>query len=69
MPFRQKWLEAVEKKNSVLCAGLDPAEFNMGRRDKGLPEGVNKYGWAMRYIGAVAPFVAAIKPNLQYWKA
>ena len=27
--FREKWLEVVERKNSVLCAGLDPAEFEM----------------------------------------
>lgn len=68
MPFRKKWLEAVEKKNSVLCAGLDPAEFNMGRGEKGLPEGVNKFAWAESYIDAIAQYAAAIKPNLQYWK-
>src|SRR3989339_884757 len=35
--FREKWLEAVEKKNSVLCAGLDPADPRMGKDDEGLP--------------------------------
>ena len=29
MTFRERWLEVVARKNSVLCAGLDPAEFNM----------------------------------------
>jgi orotidine-5'-phosphate decarboxylase len=68
MSFREKWLEAVERKNSVLCAGLDPAEFGMGRGEKGLPEGESKFHWALRYIQAVAPFCAAVKPNIQYWK-
>jgi orotidine-5'-phosphate decarboxylase len=68
MSFREKWLEAVEKKNSVLCAGIDPAEFDMGRGNKGLPEDVNKKQWALRFIEAVAPYCAAVKPNLQYWK-
>ena len=66
--FREKWLESVERKNSVLCAGLDPAEYEMGRENEGLPEDVNKYTWALDYINAVAPFCAAIKPNTQYWK-
>lgn len=68
MSFREKWLTAVEKKNSVLCAGLDPAEFEMGRGEKGLPEGASKLGWALRYVEAVAPHCAAIKYNIQYWK-
>jgi orotidine-5'-phosphate decarboxylase len=67
--FKEKWLEAVENKNSVLCAGLDPAEFSMEREGKGLPEGVNKKKWALDYIKAVAPFCAAVKPNFQYWKS
>lgn len=68
MPFREKWLEAVEKKNSVLCAGLDPAEFNMGRGEKGLPGLMSKLNWSDMYIRSVSPYVAAIKPNIQYWK-
>ncbi len=68
MTFIEKWLEAVERKNSVLCAGLDPAEFDMGRGEKGLPRGTDKKGWAIKYIEAVAPFCAALKPNTQYWK-
>jgi orotidine-5'-phosphate decarboxylase len=69
MSFKEKWLAAVEKKNSVLCAGLDPAEFNMERGDEGLPKSEpSKRHWAVRYIEAVAPYCAAIKPNIQYWK-
>ncbi len=67
MSFKEKWLEAVERKNSVVCAGLDPAEYDM-RKDDVLPEGTNKLGWTLDYIKAVAPFCAAVKPNVQYWK-
>jgi len=66
--FRERWLEAVDEKNSVLCAGLDPAEFSMGRGAKGLPPGTNKRDWALRYVAAVAPYCAAVKPNFQFWK-
>ncbi|MFH1586195.1 MAG: orotidine 5'-phosphate decarboxylase / HUMPS family protein [archaeon] len=67
MKFKDKWYDAVEKKGSVLCAGLDPAEFDMGRGEKGLPEGLDKRDWTMDYLEAVAPSCAAVKPNLQYW--
>lgn len=68
MTFKEKWADAVKKKNSVLCAGLDPADFEMERGEKGLSEGVDKFEWAHQYIDAVAPFCAAVKPNIQYWK-
>lgn len=67
MSFFGEWLEAVKRNNSVLCAGLDPAEFEMGRGDEGLPEGADLRDWSMRYIEAVAPYCAAVKPNLNYW--
>ncbi|MBS3116257.1 orotidine 5'-phosphate decarboxylase [Candidatus Woesearchaeota archaeon] len=66
--FREKWLAAVDAKNSVLCAGLDPAEFKMGRREEGLPPGAFKLAWSLRYINAIAPYAAAVKPNVQFWK-
>jgi orotidine-5'-phosphate decarboxylase len=65
--FREKWLAAAEAKNSVLCAGLDPAEQWMKRGEKGLPFGISKRDWSRRYVQAVAPFCAALKPNLNYW--
>ncbi len=68
MAFKEKWLEAVKRKNSVLCAGLDPAEFELGRGTNGLPERASKFGWSAAYVNAIAPFCAAIKPNLQYWR-
>ncbi len=70
MPFKafgEKWKKAVEEKNSILCAGLDPAEFEMGRGPKGLPQGVNKREWSVEYVEKVAPYCAAVKPNLRYW--
>jgi len=66
--FTEKWLQAVIEKESVLCAGLDPADFIMFRGDEGLPENKSKYDWSLEYIDAIAPFCAAIKPNIQYWK-
>lgn len=69
--FKQAWLEAVEKKDSILCAGIDPAECMMGRTDKGggLPAGTNKRDWVLSYIEAVAPYAAAFKPNIRYMGA
>jgi len=40
----------------------------MGRGGKGLPEGTDKRAWALKFVEAVAPYAAAIKPNAQYWK-
>jgi orotidine-5'-phosphate decarboxylase len=68
MSFREQWLRAVDTKNSVVCVGLDPAPFGMGRGEKGLAENSNLLEWSLHYIESVAPYVAAIKPNIQYWK-
>ncbi len=71
--FREKWLAAVEQKNSVLCAGLDPAEFGMSRDYEGLPKSIkdnqDKLMWGIQYLESVAPYCAGVKPNVQYWKA
>jgi orotidine-5'-phosphate decarboxylase len=69
MSFLEKWLEAVDKKNSVICAGLDPAVFEMGRKDEGLPRDAYKLVWSLNYLEAVAPIAAATKPNFHYWKS
>lgn len=74
MTFREKWLVAVKAKNSVLCAGIDPAVFEMGRGEKGLAKfndvfrGAGKRSWCENYIKSIAPFAAAVKPNFQYFK-
>ncbi len=66
--FRELWLGTVDRKNSILCAGVDPPEYLMGRSEKGagLPVGVCKRDWVLPYIEAVAPYVAAVKPNTRY---
>jgi orotidine-5'-phosphate decarboxylase len=66
--FIDEWKAKVQEKNSVLCAGVDPAEYEMGRGEKGLPEGVDKLEWSLKYIEAVAPYCAAVKPNTNYWE-
>lgn len=68
MIFRDQWMSASSTKNSVLCAGLDPAIFEMGRGEKGLPKWADKRKWSLAYVDAVAPYAAALKPNLQYWR-
>lgn len=67
MTFIKKWQDAAAAKNSILCAGLDPAEF--GQRAKtSLPEGINKFDWCMGFVQAVAPHSAAVKINRNYIK-
>ena len=68
LTFREKWLAAVRLKNSVLCAGLDPAEFTMGRGEEGLDPEEDKGAWAVDYVHAVGPYVAVLKYNVQYWR-
>ncbi len=68
MSFKEQWLAAVAAKNSVLCVGLDPADYGMNRPGETLKEGENKLTWALRLVERGAPYCAAIKPNTQYWK-
>ncbi|MCK4589363.1 MAG: orotidine 5'-phosphate decarboxylase [Nanoarchaeota archaeon] len=70
MSLLEEWLTAVDKKNSVLCGGLDPAEFAMGRTEKGkgLPEGTDKLQWSLDYVEALSRWSAGIKLNINYWK-
>jgi orotidine-5'-phosphate decarboxylase len=67
--FIEDWRAAVDAKNSVLCLGLDPAVYWMGRGEKGLPQDADKREWSLRYIEAAAPFAAGLKFNAQYFKA
>ena len=67
MNFIEKWLNAVESKNSLLCVNIDPAEF--GQRSQGtLPEGTEKVKWTIDLVEKVSPYASAIKPNRQYFK-
>ncbi|MBI4152904.1 orotidine-5'-phosphate decarboxylase [Candidatus Woesearchaeota archaeon] len=67
MNFTQKWHQAVQKKNSILCIGLDPAEQRQ-RNDDTIPRGTSKLDWCLNIIDQVAPFAAAVKPNRKYIK-
>jgi orotidine 5'-phosphate decarboxylase subfamily 2 len=67
MDFRQKWLAAAQRKNSLLCVGIDPAEVAQ-RQGKQMPEGVSKTEWTRSIIEAVAPYTAGIKLNRNYFK-
>jgi orotidine-5'-phosphate decarboxylase len=65
--FSELWHKTREKKGSVIIAGVDPAPAGM--RDKNaLPEGVNMRDWCLKYIEAVAPYVAGIKCNPAYYQ-
>lgn len=66
--FSRAWLETAARRDSVLCAGLDPPTAELGRGERGLAPGVDRRAWALGYVEAVAPFCAALKPNVQYWK-
>ncbi|MDO8467634.1 MAG: orotidine 5'-phosphate decarboxylase / HUMPS family protein [Nanoarchaeota archaeon] len=66
--FQQKYIERVQEGGSILCAGLDPAEYGSREGKDVLPKGVNKRDWALKYIEAVAPFCVALKPNTNYWE-
>ncbi len=65
--FAQKWRTAVDRKNSILCVGLDPAEYGQ-RGGNTLPVGSDKLKWCLGFVEQVAPFAAAIKPNRNYIK-
>ncbi|HLD33988.1 MAG TPA: orotidine 5'-phosphate decarboxylase [Candidatus Nanoarchaeia archaeon] len=56
MRFSDKWADAVRKKNSLLCVGLDPED-----RD-------DKIQWCKDIITQVAPYAAAVKINRNYVK-
>lgn len=69
MDFREKWLAAVERKNSTLVVGLDPAEFDMREGDERVPCGMSKLHFILRLLGAAKDVIAGIKFNTNYWKA
>jgi len=62
--FVQKYLEIVEKKDSVLCVGLDPALPS--QREKNVMPTDNRIEFMKSIIHDVAPYASAIKMNRQY---
>lgn len=67
MSFKEKVSDIIYRKKTTLIAGVDPAEFEMGRGEKGLPRDVLKFDWTIEYIKAIAPFSLGIKLNAGYW--
>lgn len=67
MNFQQKWNNVVSAKNSILCAGLDPAEYGQ-RPTNTISEGVNKLQWCLSFIEQISPYAAAVKINRNYIK-
>ena len=65
--FTKSWQKAVQKKNSLLCAGLDPGEYWSQNKDT-LPKSANKFKWCLQYIDDIAPYAAAVKINRQFIK-
>lgn len=65
--FVEKWKAAIAQKNSILCAGLDPAEY-WQRPDNTLPDGVDKLAWCLDFIEKISPYAAAVKPNRNFIK-
>lgn len=67
MSFISTWQRAVEKKQSVLCVGIDPANQDQ-RQTNAIDLGHDKLNWTLNMIEAVAPFAAGIKLNRNYFK-
>lgn len=65
--FIERWHAIRKERQTTVVAGLDPAVSGMGRGEKGLPEGADKLEWSLAFIEAVAPYVAALKPNAGYF--
>ncbi|VVB81573.1 Orotidine 5'-phosphate decarboxylase [uncultured archaeon] len=63
----QKWKEIVARKNSILCAGLDPSEYWQATENT-MPEGADKFEWSMDFIDKVAPYSSAVKINRNFIK-
>lgn len=66
--FIEKWHELRKEKRSNIVVGLDPAVYEMGRDEKGLPTGTDLLLWSKQFIDAVAPHVIALKPNQAYFQ-
>lgn len=65
--FRELWADAVQKKSSLLCVGIDAAEPAQ-RGSSSIPAGVSKLDWTLGIVDQVAPHAAAIKINRNYYK-
>lgn len=65
--FRELWAEAVQRKSSLLCVGIDAAEPGQ-RASQSIPAGMSKLDWTLAIIDQIAPHAAAVKINRNYYK-
>lgn len=66
--FIQKWHAIRTEKQSNIVAGLDPAVYEIGHGEKGLPKEVDLLEWSISFINAVSPYVAAVKVNQGFFQ-
>ncbi|MBL0691197.1 MAG: orotidine 5'-phosphate decarboxylase [SAR324 cluster bacterium] len=64
-----KWQKSVNEKKSIVCAGLDPAIYALGRGEQGLAKGIDLVKWGQSYLKAVADYVAGVKINPSYFES
>jgi len=62
--FLQKYLNAREEKNSILCIGLDPAQPGL-RKENTMPDD-DIMGFCLNIIDKTSPYACAFKANSQY---
>lgn len=67
MNARAKLLESIEKKNSMLCVGLDIDPQKMPQGCENTIKGLCSF--ALNIIDATSDIVAAYKPNLAFYEA
>lgn len=65
--FQRQWQDAVQRKQSLLCVGIDAAEPQQ-RASQHVPEGKSKLAWTLELIDKVSSEAAAIKINRNYYK-
>ncbi len=65
--FLEAWQQTRDKKASLLCVGIDPAEADQ-RNSGTLDPQQDKRAWCLEMIEKTAPFASAIKINRNYVK-
>ncbi len=65
--WHKRWFDIVARKKTILCVGLDPAHYGQ-RQQNTLGEGLRKVDFCLEMIEKLAPYCAAMKLNLQYFR-
>ena len=71
VPFFVRLSAAVERRNSLLCVGLDPVFDQLPARyqSQGSSTADALLAWNLDVIAATAEFAAAYKPNIAFYEA